>query len=181
MAKNPHLWNKLSFVRAVFPDARLIVTARDIRSTVASLKYMWSTAHARYGTRYYLPVDTHECWRITKGDFDAVDKSRVFPDGGIEILADYWLRTYEEIGRVACEFEIAVRLLHQDLVADSRTVLGGLYDRLGLRPVDTIYDLQRRNTMVDKRLTPSEHRLVDRFIQANLDRIEALSWADTSL
>jgi hypothetical protein len=65
LIKNPHFCNKLPFLHAVFPDTTLVISSRDIRSSVASIKRFWQQAHESHGTRYYLPHDPTFCWTIS--------------------------------------------------------------------------------------------------------------------
>ncbi|NNE18896.1 MAG: hypothetical protein HKN10_10515, partial [Myxococcales bacterium] len=180
LMKNPHLWNKLPLVRAIFPRATLVVTGRDLRSTVASLKQLWSAAHVRHGTRYYLPKDKAECFHIARGSSPGVDPSRVFPEGGVAVLADYWLRTYECIGREAGEFTSAFLVRHRDLVDDSGAVLRPIFESMGLQALDAHYHLEEREKLSRPRLGEDEHRVLDRFIRKHQHRIDALEWADTT-
>ncbi|MEQ9667095.1 sulfotransferase [Coleofasciculus sp. G2-EDA-02] len=61
--KNPHLWNKLPFLQAIFPDANLVIISRDIYSTVASTKRLFIANNTRHGLNYYLPPEPQSCWR----------------------------------------------------------------------------------------------------------------------
>ena len=96
--KNPHLWNKLTFLRKIFPDAKLIITSRDLRSTVASIKQLWLRQNRKSGKKYYFPTDRECCWLvIPPASPHEREASRIFPGGDVVALAEYWLHTYEMI------------------------------------------------------------------------------------
>jgi hypothetical protein len=182
--KNPHLSNKLGLLRAVFPDASLIVTARDVRSTVASTKAMFERQNREWGVRYFLPEEPEHCWSVVPpARVGGVPEARVFPGGDPAVIGEYWLRTYEAIDRDVRLFDRAVLARHRDLLADPRSALGALFGALGLSPADVkLPPLDAgRNSTWRSRLSEDEADSLDAFVARNADRIRALEWADSEL
>jgi hypothetical protein len=177
--KSPHLWNKLSLVRALFPDAVLLVTSRDLRSTVASTKRLWEKMEKDWGMKHYLPEDSESCWSL-----EGPDPARLFPGGDAAVLAEYWLRVYETIEREAGAFRTALPVRHQAFVEDPDGVLREVERAAGLRAADypRLAEMQSdRNRRWPQILTAEEQRSVDRFLEANGDRIARLRLAETEV
>jgi len=184
--KNPHLSNKLPFVRALFPDAAVVVTGRDLRSTVASTKVLWTlTLTEDTGQRHYLPPDPAACWSCSPPlPLEDLDPARTFPGGDVRVIADYWLRTYEAIDAELAAFERPVLVRHRDLVAAPREVVSRVVGELGIpaRDFDLSETIDRgRNRRWRRILTARERADLEGFIAAHRDRILALRSADTTL
>lgn len=184
--KNPHLSNKLPFVRALFPDASLVVTGRDLRSTVASTKVLWTlTLTEDTGQRHYLPPDPDLCWSCSPPlPLGSTDPERTFPGGDVRVIAEYWLRTYETIDAELAAFERVVLVRHRDLVAAPRAVVSRVVGELGIEPRDFDLSLaveRGRNRRWSGILTSREQEDLEGFIAVHHDRIRALRSADTTL
>lgn len=131
--KNPHLWNKLSLVHRLFPDACYVVTSRDLVSTVASTKRLWEKMHRDWGIRYYLPPEADRCWSCAPPLTDrALEPARTFPGGDVAVLAEYWLRTYETIEAALAERDHVVAVRHAALVSNPRAALERVFAGLAL-------------------------------------------------
>ena len=177
--KSPHLWNKLPLVRALFPDAVLLVTSRDLRSTVASTKRLWEKMEKDWGMKHYLPEDPEACWSV-----QGLDPARLFPGGDAAVLAEYWLRVYETIEREAGAFLTALPVRHQAFVEDPHGVLREVERAAGLQAADypRLAEMQSdRNRRWPQILTAEEQRSVDRFLEAHGDRIARLRFAETEI
>jgi hypothetical protein len=181
--KSPHLWNKLPLVRALFPDAVLLVASRDLRSTVASTKRLWEKMEKDWQVRHYLPEDSGACWSCVP-PADAADPARLFPGGDAAVLADYWLRVYETIEREAGAFATVVPVRHEAFVQEPERVLRDVERGAGLRAAGypRLAELQTdRNRRWPQILTPEEQRAVDRFLEDHGDRIARLRLAETEV
>ncbi|REK17274.1 MAG: sulfotransferase, partial [Planctomycetota bacterium] len=148
LGKNPHLWNKLPFLKALFPDAELVVTSRDLRSTVLSTQFLWMRLERQYNVRHYLPPEDDRCFRcVSVANSADLDPARLFPGGKVTVLADYWLRAHEAIERAVASSSRAICVRHRDLVEDAATTLDHLHERLGVKPLgdrlDTEIDVSR--------------------------------------
>lgn len=177
--KSPHLWNKLPLVRALFPDAVLLVTSRDLRSTVASTKKLWEKMEKDWGVKHYLPEDPDACWSL-----EGPDPARLFPGGDAAVLAEYWLRVYETIEREAGAFRTALPVRNQAFVDDPHGVLREVEWAAGLRPAayPRLAEMQSdRNRRWPQILTADEQCSVDRFLEENGDRIARLRLAETEV
>lgn len=177
--KSPHLWNKLPLVRALFPDAVLLVTSRDLRSTVASTKRLWEKMEKDWQVRHYLPEEPEACWSVS-----GPDPARLFPGGDVAVLADYWLRVYETIEREAAAFAAVFPVRHQDFVADPSGTLRAAEKVAGLRSAKYpgLAEMQtdrnqRWRTILDNR----EAGALERFVDLNRERIGRLRLAETRL
>lgn len=171
--KSPHLWNKLPLVRALFPDAVLLVTSRDLHSTVASTKRLWEKMEKDWGMKHYLPEEPAACWSV-----QGPDPARLFPGGDAAVLAEYWLRVYETIEREAGAFQAVLPVRHQAFVDDPRGLLREVERVAGLRPASypRLAEMQSdRNTRWPQILTAEEQRSVDRFVEAHADRFARLT------
>ncbi len=183
--KSPHLWNKLPLLRALFPDAVILVTSRDIRSTVASTKRLWEKMFEDWGVRHFLPEDPTACWSCSPpAPAEGLDPARLFPGGDAAVLAEYWLRVYETIDREAGIFETVLPVRHADFVADPEGVLRRVESEAGLRR--SIYpgfaEMQRdRNQRWRKILTEAEQDSLAAFVDSHRERIERLRLAEGSL
>lgn len=177
--KSPHLWNKLPLVRALFPDAVLLVTSRDLRSTVASTKRLWEKMEKDWQVRHYLPEEPEACWSVS-----GPDPARLFPGGDATVLADYWLRVYETIEREAAAFAAVLPVRHQDFVADPLGTLRAVEKVAGLQPAKYpgLAEMQtdrnqRWRTILDDR----EADALERFVDLKRERIGRLRLAETRL
>lgn len=184
--KSPHLWNKLRQVRALFPDAVLLVASRDLRSTVASTKRLWEKMEMDWQVRHYLPEDPGACWSCVPpmAPGEALDPSRLFPGGDAALLADYWLRVYETIEREAGAFAAVLPVRHQDFVTDPLGTLRAVEGVAGLRPAgypglaEVRTDRNRQwRSILDER----EIEAVEAFIGTHRARIGRLRLAETTL
>ena len=183
--KNPHLWNKLPFLHAIFPDARLIVVGRDIRSTVASTKRLWETIEKRYGIKHVLPDHAEACWDCIRSS-SGMDNhaARTFPNGEVSVLADYWLRVYQTIETTCAPFDSVIFCRHRDLVEAPDATLNTICSKLDL-PLSTFPSLARldatRNHRWREILTDREQDVLETYIDANTQSIQSLRYADTAL
>jgi hypothetical protein len=178
--KSPHLWNKLPLVRALFPDAVLLVTSRDLRSTVASTKRLWEKMEKDWGVRHYLPEDPAACWSTPP--IPGPDPARLFPGGDAAVLAEYWLRVYETIDREAGAFRTVLPVRHQAFVDDPHGLLREVERAAGLRSAayPRLAEMQSdRNRRWPRILTVEEQRSVDRFLEEHGGRIARLRLAET--
>ena len=130
LSKNPHLCNKLPFVKALFPDARFIWISRGLPDVVASLKNLFARKDRGRDVWYYWPEQAaHEtrCWNCFFGNTPPpnVDRSRYFPGGDVRYLAQYWL----ESNLAVADFRRSLRpdemltVVAEDLVCDTRSVM----------------------------------------------------------
>lgn len=187
LSKNPHLSNKLPYLRVFFPDAHLIVTARDLRSTVASVRAHWRRMHNDHGLRRYLPAASDACWS-TAPPFDLShvpdgERHRVFPGGSVSVIAEYWLRTYERIDTDARAFDRVAVVRHRDFVSDPQATLARLARELGLPDAGAIelpYPVEMgRNDRWRSLLTDHEQEQLDAFVDSHRTRFGRLESADT--
>jgi hypothetical protein len=184
--KNPHLSNKLPYLKALFPDASLIVTGRDLRSTVASTKKLfYLTVVEDTGQHHYLPEDPEVCWSCTPPlPIGSTDPRRTFPGGDVAVIAEYWLRTYEAIDAALDSFERHALVRHSDFVASPRQVLDDLLGRLEIpvRDFELPVALDKsRNSRWSELLSAEERDSLEAFIEKHRGRIAALRSADTTL
>lgn len=106
LTKNPHLCNKLPFVRALFPNARFIWIYRHLPQVVASLKLLFVDVQKRQGTWHIWPEASqtvrNRCWHAVHSEdqHPSAAAERVFPGGRVRFLAEYWL----EANRAVNEF-----------------------------------------------------------------------------
>jgi len=167
----------------VFPDACLVVAARDIRSTVASLKRLWESNYRKLGVRFYLPEDSGYCWSVSPPasarDWPA---ERTFPGGKVSVLAEYWLRTYEIIDRTVAGFDAAVLVKHGEFIRDPEQSLRRMFRELGLGDdFETELPVQidvTRNERWRDTLTSGESDELEAFIATHRQRIERLTYVD---
>jgi len=186
--KSPHLWNKLPLVRALFPDAALLVTSRDLHSTVASTKRLWEKMETDWGMKHHLPEEPDACWDampplspLSPASGAGLDPARLFPGGDAAVLAEYWLRVYETIEREAASFRDVAPVRHADFTADPLATLREVERTAGLRPAaypalaEVLHDRNRRWRQI---LTPEEQEAVARFVDEHRDRIARLRLAE---
>lgn len=181
---NPHLANKLPLVHQAFPQATLIFTSRDVRSTVASLKVFWEKIYREFDVLHYLPPNSENCWSCYRPfQTEGLEKRRLFPGGDVALLAEYWLRMYRLMEEDAPLFEDFIPVKHRVLLEDPRLFLETITRQLGLDPFE--YDVSqvdaRRNQRWERCLTPEDKRSLDEFIERNSEDIQGLRWADTDL
>ncbi len=183
--KSPHLWNKLPFVSEIFPDARLVVTSRDIRSTVASIKPLWQKLNQRYKCKHFLPHNSEFGWEwVPNHDLKEVERSRSFPGGDVRVIAEYWLRVYQTIEKKCLGFQSVTLCRHQDLLQQPKATLNKICSDLDLAPApfSSISRLDsQRNSRWREILTPNEQKALDAFIEENYQNIKQLKYADTTI
>jgi hypothetical protein len=183
--KSPHLWNKLPLVRALFPDAVLLVTSRDLRSTVASTKRLWEKMAADWGGKHYLPEDPAACWScVPPAPSAGLDPARLFPGGDAAVIAEYWLRVYETIEREAGGFAAVLPIRHQDFVTDPLGTLRKVEGSAGLRPAGYpgLAEVQKdRNQRWRSILDSRETEALEAFVDTHRERIGRLRLAETEL
>lgn len=184
--KNPHLSNKLSYLRTLFPDASVVVTGRDLRSTVASTKVLFTlTVTEDTGQRHYLPDQPDVCWSCSPPlPVGSTDPARTFPGGDVRVIAEYWLRTYEAIDAELANFERPVLVRHREFVDAPRQEIARIVRELKIPSRD--FELpcaidRSRNQRWREILTDREQENLESFIVAHRGRITALESADTTL
>lgn len=182
--KNPHLWNKLKLVVEAFPDAGLVITSRDIRSTVASILKLWQWLHETRGIRHYLPPDSSACWDcIPPRSPEGIDSRRLFPGGDVQVLAEYWLRCYERIEADVHLFSRREVVKHRDFIIAPDSTLNTLWNGLGLSPVPVELPVKidrSRNSRWGEVLSADDAARLDEFIRMRIDRIQVLTCADNA-
>lgn len=183
--KSPHLWNKLPLVRALFPDAVLLVTSRDLHSTVASTKRLWEKMETDWGMKHHLPEAPDACWDavppLSPNPDAGLDPARLFPGGDAAVLAEYWLRVYETIEREAAAFRDVAPVRHADFTADPLGTLREVERTAGLRSAayPALAEVQHdRNRRWRQILTPAEQEAVAHFADEHRERIARLRLAE---
>lgn len=178
VVKNPHLWHRLGWVRALLPHACLVVTVRDLRPTVASLKVLWQRSLRQHAHMHHLPEDPARCW-----DYVAPEQShrfasdRTFPGGNVEVLAEFWLRANRRLAVAVDAGRVTAVVRHERTLADPDRVARQLQRTLGLdlarlHPPEPI-EPERQGEWRD-RLEPAEHRALERFVARNQEELLAV-------
>ncbi len=121
--KNPHLSNKLRYVRAIFPDARFIHVVRDCLPTV----YSWiKVMREQKELVLHWPDTAYPCFWVMPASEDNRpreetfrNETRMYPGGGEHHLVDYWIETNRNIPRQLEDTpDQLYTLRYEDLVAD---------------------------------------------------------------
>ena len=92
--KNPHLSNKLRYVRGIFPDAKFVHIIRDCLPVVSS--WIEVMEHAQPNQVLYLPETEYPCFWVLPAPENSArgtifkKEDRVYPGGGAAMLIDYW-------------------------------------------------------------------------------------------
>lgn len=128
--KCPHNSNKVDYLLALFPDAKIIHVVRDCEPVVAS----WIAVMQEHPSlRLYLPEEELPCfWIFPKNEKLAEDTclsrhKSFFPGGGEELFVNYWIKTNLGIDSQIRGFEQQRYVLrYEDLVADAKVTLSKL-------------------------------------------------------
>ncbi|MCA9797218.1 MAG: sulfotransferase, partial [Candidatus Eremiobacteraeota bacterium] len=182
LLKHPHFWNKLGWLRTALPEARLVVSSRDLRSTVLSTQMLWLRTFRRTGLKHYLPPESDACWWVVAGDWQQGEAERIFPGGSVAVLAEYWLRVYQAFERDLAQFERPLVFHHEDLLQQPRQSLDRLAAELGLAqfPDGCVPTIDKtRNQRWQALLSTPEKAELDDFVCAHRQAIESLRCCDT--
>ncbi|MGE0489838.1 MAG: sulfotransferase [Vulcanimicrobiota bacterium] len=181
LLKHPHFWNKLGWLRGALPRARLVISSRDLRSTVLSTQMLWMRTMRRTGYKHYLPPEPDACWWVVPPDWREGDPARVFPGGSVVVLAEYWLRVYQTLDTQLQPSDRPLFFHHEDLLQRPHECLDRLADGLGLSPFaqDLIPSIDsRRNQRWQALLTSAERAQLDDFVAAHGSTIGGLRCCD---
>jgi len=97
--KNPHLCNKLPWVRGLFPEARFIWIHRHMPQVVVSLLRLFEDVRRRQKVVHIWPLrkspDERRCWEVYLYDQVPanIPADRIFPGGNLNWLFEYWLES----------------------------------------------------------------------------------------
>ena len=134
--KNPHISNKLRYVRSIFPDSKFLHIIRDCLPVVSSWKKMMK---AQKDILLYWPDQDYPClWILDspKGrDRETLFKynDRFFPGGGILRLADYWSVVNRNIPIQLHDIpDQLLTIKFEEIVAEPMTTLSNICDFCGL-------------------------------------------------
>ncbi len=174
LTKNPHLCNKLPFVKALFPDARFIWISRGLPDVVASLKGLFSRHDRGHDVWYYWPERTApgtRCWNCLFGDSppQGIERTRCFPGGDVRYLAEYWLESnlaIADFGDTLKPDEM-LTLSAEELVSDTRAVMARCLAFFGAALEPSLLENQGmdpgRNGRWKDILSPAEVRSLNDF------------------
>lgn len=187
LTKNPHLVNKLPFVRALFPDARFIFIRRRMPAVVASLVALFEDVCGRQRTWHVWPepraAGATRCWEAFHHvpPPPAVDPSRCFPGGDVRFLAEYWLESNLAITRFAADLSdgMGLAVAAEDLLAEPDRELTRCLAHLGVHPGDltavrAVVDPARGSLRRD-RLSPAALADLRSFIEERRDDFDTIA------
>lgn len=178
VVKNPHLWHRLGWLRALLPEVRIVATVRDLRPTVASLKVLWQRAVRDHDHLHHLPPQPDRCWDyVPPREAAGYDPRRTFPGGDIGVLAEFWLRANRRLAGSAERGAIAAVVRHERTLEDPDATMEQLQRRLGLDPVhlDPPEPIEPgRQEEWHGRLTPGEHGALDAFVSEHRQELGSI-------
>ncbi len=169
--KCPHLSNKLGYVQAIFPDARIIHLVRDPVAMTASWINIMSLVP---DLTLYWPETAFPClWVLPrKGDLtDAVlaRNDRFYPGGGLLRFADYWNAINGGIPIQATPFASQVLTVrYEDLIGRPDETLRTITDFCDIEPfaaspvtIDTGRNKLRRSLLSEEEVAEIRRRTRD--------------------
>lgn len=176
VVKNPHLWHRLGWIRALLPSCRVVVTVRDLRPTVASLKVLWERSLDQHGHVHHLPEQDDRCWdylpRSQRGGFDP---RRTFPGGDVTVLAEFWLRANSRLADAVRRGAVEAVVRHEDTLATPELTSARLQRDLGLEPtpIHAPEPIEpARQSQWRDRLTASERAALEGFVREHRQELE---------
>lgn len=176
MIENPHLWHRLGSIRSLLPSCQVVVTVRDLRPTVASLKILWQRSLRQHGHLHHLPEEDDSCWDyLPRSAPRPADERRTFPGGGVSVLAEFWLRANRRLADVAGRGEVDAIVRHEDTLEAPGRTSEQLQCDLGLDPVPLRAPEPiepHRQAEWRGRLTAAEHAALERFVHDNRRQLE---------
>jgi hypothetical protein len=185
LAKNPHLCNKLPFVKALFPDARFIWISRGLPDVVASLRNLFARHEPGEDIWYYWPGNITggtRCWNCFFGDAPpaGVERTRCFPGGDVRYLAEYWLESNRAVAdfRATLGPDEMLTVTAEELVSDPRAVMSRCLAFLGAAAEPALFENHGmdpdRNGRWKEILAPAEVLSLERFMEEFHEEIEGL-------
>jgi hypothetical protein len=186
LTKNPHLCNKLPFVKALFPDARFIWISRGLPDVVASLRNLFARPDRGKDVWYYWPEKANRgprCWNCFFSDSPPADvkRERCFPGGDVKYLAEYWIESNRAVAdfRATLKPDEMLTVTAEELVSDPESVLARCLTFLGTAADPSLFrDLgidPGRNGRWKDILSPAEVLSLNHFMEEFQADIEKLT------
>ncbi len=188
--KSTHLVNKIEFVRAVFPESKIIYIIRDVYGQVASMKQHFFNESGK-GSVHQLPNKANACWSVENVAKEAAD--RIYPDN-FNLLPEAWLRlnllAIKALQKL--EFSNCLLLSYEDMVQEQAQTFSRIFQFLQLNnkheAVERKISAQKiayRNTTTignpltkwKSQLTEEEQEFLQAFISDNKETMEKLKRA----
>lgn len=178
VVKNPHLWHRLGWIRALLPGSQLVATVRDLRPTVASLKILWQRSLRDHEHLHHLPEDEDRCWDYVPPDeVRNYDPARTFPGGDVRVLAEFWLRANRRLAEAADLGQLAAVARHEHTLNEPDAAARELQRELGLEPreLDAPEPIDpTRQEEWRQRLTRDEHDVLEDWIAGHGDELRSV-------
>ena len=140
--KQPHLSNKLQYLLAIFPDAKIIHIVRDCKPMVSSFLAVMDDHPSLV---VYWPAEEFPCLWLLRKPTDRTALAvlarheRFYPGGGAPLFVDYWCQVNAGIERqMVGRLDQLCVVRYEDLIARPSAVLGKLQDfcELGREDLD---------------------------------------------
>lgn len=140
--KNPHLSNKIRYVRQIFPDAKFIHIIRDVVPVVSSwvneLKFQKHQVA-------YLPESDYPCLWVLPRPIDETAlrvlsrENRCYPGRSLFVLGEYWRKVNINIAKqLADSPEILLTVKYEDIIDNPLPKINQCFDFLGLSKLSNL-------------------------------------------
>lgn len=131
--KSTHLVNKIEFVHAMFPRARILFIVRNIHAQAASMKLHLLKYARSTGRRYLKPDEPGACWSVVDGEETSFDDRNLFPEQ-FSVIPEMWMR----LNRLAVDSaarlpdNTLLPISYERLVTHQEDVIGNIFRFLSL-------------------------------------------------
>jgi len=135
MNKSPHLSNKISYINAMYPNAKFVVIVRSPFGQAASQKMHFLDNYKKRGIRFYLPDDRYSCWgKVAESKISKFSSERLFPEN-FSLIPEAWLRLNTIIFNQLKEVDESRKVVfaYEDFVLNRGECLKSVFQMLQLK------------------------------------------------
>ena len=133
--KSPHLINKIEYLNALYPSAKLILIVRDIFSHSSSMKIHFDKDYASRSIHNFKSGSPKACWsRYEKNNVPADLMNELHYPSEFKLIPEMWIRlnalAFESLGKLDRKQFLVID--YADLVNHQTETLNSVFDFLDL-------------------------------------------------